>query len=106
MEAVNRRVRVTAEYEVDITFPAEFFSRYEQDHAVELYLADFRKGLWDVESIDDVALYAARMAALNGGGQYDGLGRLAPDYSHDADVKFVIVDEEFDSEIISGGMSS
>lgn len=99
MEAVKRRVRVTAEYEVDITFPAEFFSHYEQDH-VEQYLADFRKGLWDVESIDDVAMYAARMAALNGGGKYDGLGKLAPDCSHDADVKFKIIDEDVDSEII------
>lgn len=100
MEAVKRRVRVTAEYEVDITFPAEFFSHYKQDHAIEQYLADFRKGLWDVESIDDVAGYAARMAALYGGGKYDGLGRLAPDCSHDADVKFKIIDEDIDSEII------
>lgn len=101
-EPIKRRVKVTAEYEVDITFPAEFFDHYDDPaNAIERYLANFRKGLWDVESIDDVAMYAARMAALNGSGSYDGLGDLAPDYSSTkADVRFNIVDEEFDSEIL------
>ena len=103
IDPIKRRVRVTAEYEVDITFPAEFFDHYKNDpaNAIEQYLSDFRSGLWDVESIDDVAMYAARMAALNGSGSYDGLGDLAPDYSSTkADVRFDIVDEEFDSEIL------
>lgn len=107
MVAIKRKVRVTAEYEVEIIFPSKFFAYYRDkgvENYVEEFLKDFRKGLWDVENIDDVAIYAARVAALDGDGVYDGLGNLANNYSSgEADVRYSIVAEEFDGEIIDGG---
>ena len=96
-EPIKRRVRVTAEYEVDITIMPSWFGPMTVEQALE----EFRKGLWDVESIDDIAMYAARCAALDGSGIYDGTGELSSDYSSSkANVRYKIVYEDFDSEII------
>ena len=106
MEAIKRKVRVTATYEVEIIFLPEFWAFYKDkgiENYIEEFLKDFRNGLWDVENIDDVAMYAAERAALTGDGQYDGIGNLAPDYSSaKADVRYNITDEDIDSEIING----
>ena len=101
MEAIKRRVRVTAEYEVDITIMPSMFGQM----SIEQFLEMWRKGLWDVEGIDDVAMYAACMAALCGDGQYDGIWELRSIFSSEADtanVKYRILSEDFDSEIING----
>lgn len=73
MESIKRKVRVTIEREYEIEFtPALFGSMSEEE-----YLTEFRRALWPVDSMDDVAKYAARTAAFYGGGmQHDGLGLL------------------------------
>lgn len=68
------------------------------------YLTEFRKGLWNVDSIDDVVKYAARMVASHGGGmQYDGLGLIdekSSTYPRIPDVKFNEIYSECEEEII------
>ena len=98
-EPIKRRVRVIAEYEVDITIMPSMFGSMTEDE----YLEAFRKGLWDVEGIDDVAMYAARVAALDGSGRYDGIWDLDSVYSRDADkanVTYRVISEDVESEII------
>lgn len=100
MEAIKRTVRVTIEKEIEIELMPSFFG----DMTIDEYLAEFRKGLWNVDSIDDVIKYAARMAAYHGGGmQHDGLGLLDGHYStypRTPDVKFNEVYDECEEEII------
>lgn len=68
------------------------------------YLTEFRKGLWNVDSIDDVVKYAARMVASHGGGmQYDGLGLIdekSSTYPRIPDVKFNEIYSDCEEEII------
>jgi hypothetical protein len=101
MEAIKKTVRVTIEKEIEIELTPSFFGGMTIDEC----LAEFRKGLWDVESIDDVIKYAARMSAYHGGGmQHDGLGLLGADYStypRVPDVKFNELSDECEEEIIS-----
>ncbi|MEC5207427.1 hypothetical protein QF022_002383 [Vogesella perlucida] len=97
METIKRKVRVTIEKEFIIEMPSEF--------GTEQYLEDFRSGLWHVESVDDVAKYAARMAAYYGGGaEHDGLGLLdssSSTYPRVPDVKFVELEDYCEEEIIT-----
>ena len=105
IKPIKRKVKVTAEYEVEIIFQPKLFAYYKDkgiNNYVEEYLKDFRKGLWDVEDIDDVAMYAAREAALCGDGEYDGIGKLK--YVHsclapEADVTYAIDSEDIECEI-------
>lgn len=100
MTTIKRTVRVTIEKEVEIEMLPGVFSNMTQ----EQYLEEFRKGLWHVDGIDDVVMYAARMAADMGGGyEHDGLGLLgecSSTYPRVPDVKFRIVSEDFDAEIV------
>lgn len=100
MESIKRVVRVTIEKEIEIELTAAFFGGMTQEE----YLAEFRKGLWDVDGIEDVMKYAARMAAYYGGGvQHDGLGLLSEHHStypRVPDVKFRELADECDEEII------
>lgn len=99
MDPIKRTVRVTIEKEIEIELTPELFGGMTE----EQYLAEFRKGLWHVDTIDDVVKYAARMAAYHGGGhQHDGLGLL--DHHHSTyprvpDVKFRVIDDECEEEI-------
>lgn len=102
MTTIKRTVRVTIEKEIEIELtPAVFHGMSEEE-----YLAEFCKGLWDVDGIDDVVKYAAEIAATCGSGyQHDGLGLLA--YSHSTfprvpDVKFNELSNEVETEIIGG----
>lgn len=102
MEPIKRFARVTIEKYIEVEFPPEFFNGMTIDE----YLAEFRKGLWPVESFDDVVKYAARVAAMDGAGQqHDGLGYV--DYSHATyprvpDVKFRVISDDCEEEIIGG----
>lgn len=100
MKPIKRTVRVTIEKEIEIELMPSLFG----DMTEEEYLADFRKGLWYVESMDDVVKYAARTAAYyGGGGEHDGLGLLAADYSTHPrvpDVKFREISDESEEEIL------
>lgn len=71
MTTIKKTVRITIEKEIEIELTPAVFDGM----SVEEYLEEFKKGLWDVASIDDVIKYAARMAAYYGGGmQHDGIG--------------------------------
>lgn len=100
MEPIKRTVRVVIEKEIEIELMPSMFGGMTEEE----YLADFRKGLWDVDSIDDVVKYAARMAAYYGGGmQHDGLGLLDAHYSTHPrvpDVKFRDISDECEEELL------
>lgn len=100
MESIKRTVQVTIVKEIEIELTPTVFGNMTEAE----FLADFRKGLWPVEGIDDVVKYAARMAAICGGGlTHDGIGLLSADYStypRAPDVKFKIVEEEYEEEIL------
>lgn len=92
-------MRVTIEKEIEIELTPTFFGGMTQEE----YLAEFSKGLWPVDSIDDVIKYAARVAAYNGDGTYDGLGLLERAHSRHSwapDVKFRVLSDESEEEII------
>lgn len=87
MSTYKRRVRVAIEKEIEIELMPSVFAGVTEEE----FLESFRKSLWQVESIEDVVEYAARMAANHGGGMYDGIGLL--DYANSTyprvpDVKF------------------
>lgn len=92
------RVTITKEIEIELT-PAVFGPMTQAE-----YLESFRRGLWAIESIDDVFKYAAEMAAHHGGGYtHDGLGLLSEhfsEYPRKPDVKFRVLEEETETEII------
>lgn len=92
-------VRVTIEKEIEVELtPSVFHNMTEQE-----YLDEFRKGLWHVDSMDDVVKYAAEMAACTGSGyNHDGLGLVAYDhttYPRVPYVKFREIDSYVESEI-------
>jgi len=73
MESIKRTVRVTIEKEIEVELTPTVFGGMSQDE----YLAEFRKGLWHVDGIDDVVKYAARCAAYGPlGVEEDGLGLI------------------------------
>jgi hypothetical protein len=102
MEAIKRKVRVVIEKEVEIEITAEYFERLGM--TLEEYLTAFRKGLWEVEGIDEVVKYAANVAATNGAGcEWDGLGLVNhanSTYPRIPDVKFSILSEDVETEIL------
>lgn len=98
-EPIKRRVRVTAEYEVDITIMPSVFGPM----TLSEYIAEFDRTIVPVGSIDDVAEFAARTAVLYGSGIEDGLGSL--NVTDDADVKYDIVYEDAETEIIEDAKS-
>ena len=97
---LKRKVRVTIVKEIEIELTPATFGGLSQDE----YLKEFRASLWDVESIDDVIEYAARMAATCGGGYtHDGLGLLDTrnsTYPRVPDTKFVELDGDIETEFV------
>lgn len=68
-EMIKRTVKVTIEKEIEVTFPAEWASAEN--------IKEWCEGLWHIDGADDIAKYAARMAAYyGGGGDHDGIRRL------------------------------
>lgn len=92
------RVTITKEIEIELT-PAVFGPMTQAE-----YLESFSRDLWSIEGIDDVFKYAAEMAASVGGGYtHDALGLVSEHYSQyprEPDVKFRVLDEETETEII------
>lgn len=93
-EPIKRRVRVTVEYEVDITIMPSVFGTM----TLSEYVAEFDRTIVPVGGIDDIAEFAARIAVSCGSGIEDGLGAL--NVTDDADVKYEIVYEDSESEIV------
>lgn len=66
-DIIKRTVRVTITKVVEVEFPAEWGS--------EENIADWRRGLRQIDGVDDIAKYAARMAATGSEGlEEDGIG--------------------------------
>ena len=97
--SIVKKVRVTIEKEIRIEMTPAMFGGMSVDE----YLAEFRKGLWHVSSIDDVAKYAAGLAATNGGGvEWDGIGLLNNgDHPRAPDVRFEIIEDEVETEVLA-----
>lgn len=98
-EPIKRTVCVTIEKEIEITLMPSMFGGMTEEE----YLAEFSKGLWHVDSIDDVVKYAARMAAYSDSmRQEDGLGYLGGPYDtrpRTPDVVFNILYDSSEEEI-------
>ncbi len=78
MESIKRKVRVVIEKEIEVELTPGGFGGM----TMEEYLDEFRKSLWNVKDADDVAKYAAQMAATGCTGmEVDGLGFLAGSHS-------------------------
>lgn len=107
-EAIKRTVRVTIEKVIEIEFTQELFRVFDNGNerylSVDEYLHEFRKSLWNVDNIDDVAKYAAKMAADGCiGMELDGLGLLNDRHSlypRKGDVLAKVCDEDVETEII------
>ncbi|MFA6903370.1 MAG: hypothetical protein WC236_09830 [Gallionellaceae bacterium] len=102
MISIKRTVRVVIEKEIEIELTPSVFGKMTQDD----YLSEFRRSLWDVDGIDDVVTYAARMAATDGNGyQHDGIGMVGyfeSTYPRVPDVKFRTISENYEEEIVGG----
>lgn len=100
MNSIKRIVKVTIEKEIEIELTPSMFGGMTEEE----FIAQWRKSLWDIDSIDDVVTHAASLAADGGiGGLYDGLGLIN---NHDStyprvpDVKVRIIEENSDAEIL------
>lgn len=93
-------VRVTIETEVEVELTPIFFAQLSEAE----FLAEWRKSLWEVESMDDVIKHAAVMAVSYGSGvTHDGLGLVSSIHMTQPripDVRFREISEEIESEIL------
>lgn len=98
----------TLRYKVRVTITKDVIVNVPKELATPECIADWRRGLWHIDGADDIAEYAARMAAHDGGGsQYDGIGRLGTEIEakyapedRKVDLVFDIDDEDTETEII------
>lgn len=91
-------VTVQKEIEVELT-DSVFGGMTEED-----YLAEFRRGLWHVDSMKDVAEHAGRMAFDGCGSEHDGLGLVDAHYSkypRPPDVKVWVHNEDIEVEMLT-----
>jgi len=99
-EMITRTVKVTIEKEIKVSFSAELGTPES--------IAQWCKGLWEIEGVDDIAKYAAEQAAQGAAGcNLDGIGRLGTEHTWfgskevKADTLFEVLDDCVESEIIS-----
>jgi hypothetical protein len=100
VETIKRTVRVTITKVVEVELPAAWGSAEN--------IADWSRGLWHINGIDDIAKFAARMAAVDcEGTDIEGIGLLGQrDLTYGgkaADVIFKETDEYYEEEIIPDG---
>ena len=97
---MKRIVMVVIEKDIEVELMPSMFGPMTKAE----YIAEFSKYLWDIDSLDDVIKYAARVAADGGiGGNHDGLGLVDhyfSDYPRVPDVKIRTISEEIETEII------
>jgi len=94
--SIKRTLRVTIEKLITVELPDKV--------ATPEWLAEFNKFMWPIEGIDDVAKYAARMAAIGSTGcELDALGLVDYHYStypRVPDVKVWEHDESIEEEVV------
>ena len=93
-----KSVRVTLTKEIKIYLTPKLFGPLSVDE----YLKVFCQHFFEVESLDDVVIFAAEMAAQMGGGyEHDGLGLLDTQFSRKPPhVIFELLSEDCESEFI------
>ena len=97
---IKKTVRVTIEKEIEIELMPSMFG----DMTEEQFIAEWRKSLWEIKSMDDVVIHAAVMAASYGNGMtHAGIGLV--DFHHATyprvpDVKFREICEDIETEIL------
>lgn len=100
-EMIKRTVRVTITKVLEVEFPAEWGS--------DENIADWRRGLWDIDGVDDIAKFGARMAATGSEGHSeDGIGLVGQrGFTYRGgktpDFFFKATDEDSVEEIIPDG---
>lgn len=100
---MKRTIRVTIIKEIEVEFTPGVFGPMTEAE----YLAEFRKGLWHVDSIDDVFKYAASMAACySTPAHHDGLGLMNDsglNWPRRGDTLVRELAQDIECEIIDGG---
>lgn len=71
MAALKKRVLVTITHEIDIEIPEQFFDGMTEDQFID----EWSKGLWEIDSLDEVFKGAAvHIATRSDGIDLDGYG--------------------------------
>ncbi|WP_174874212.1 hypothetical protein [Vogesella oryzae] len=93
------KIRVTTTKDVIVNVPKELTTPES--------IADWCRGLWHINGVDDIAEFAAKMAANYGSSQHDGIGRIGTDVDaryapndRKVDLVYDILDEDDETEII------
>ena len=93
---IKRKIRVTITKEIEVTLSNDVESPELQEA--------WKKDLWHIDGVDDIAKYAAEMAAIHGSGyEHDGIGLLG--YSHiqfprKPDAFFELLHEDTEVDLI------
>ena len=94
--SIKRKVRVTITKEIEVTL--------EDQAATPEFQEEWKKGLWHIDGVDDIAKYAAEMAAIHGPGyEHDGIGLLGAEFHthpRKPDTFFDVTYEETETEIM------
>ncbi len=100
MEPIKKTVRVTIEKEIEIELMPSMFIGMSKEE----FIAEWKKGLFPVEGMDDIIEHAAAMAAEYGSGyELDGLGLIGYDHMTNPripDVKFREIYSDIETEIL------
>lgn len=84
---------------VQVSIPDSFMS--------EGLIEEWRKGLWHIDCVKDIAEYAARMAQYGDNASHDGLGRINTtsweNNSQEGQVKAVIISEDVEAFVTELG---
>lgn len=106
VNSIKRTVQVTIVKEIEVELmPSMFIGMSESE-----FLAEFSKGLWAVDSIDDVLKYAARSAAYGPlGSNHEGIGVVDHHFvtcPRVPDVKIREISDDCEEEILSAERTS
>ena len=96
---MKRKIRVTMEKDIEIEImPSMFIGMTEEE-----YLKEFSETFWTVNNMDDIFKFAAKVAAVHGRGEEEGLGMLEPKHMKGmckADVYYGELVEDITAEFI------
>lgn len=88
-------------FTVEVTFTAEV--EVELSDAIADSVENFSQYIFKITDASDIAKHCARVAALGGPGEYDGLGRIAQKgafKSDGADCLYTVLSEDVETEVL------